>query len=41
MDLISVAVEELSMLRDPISENELRRAKNITKMNLLMNLESS
>jgi predicted Zn-dependent peptidase len=37
--LISVALEELANLRNPVSEIELRRAKNITKMNMLMALE--
>lgn len=39
VDLLSVAVDEISKLRDPISESELRRAKNITKMNILTAME--
>ena len=39
IDLLSVALEELANLRNPVSEIELRRAKNITKMNMLMALE--
>ncbi len=39
VDLLSVACDEISKLRDPISESELRRAKNITKMNILSAME--
>lgn len=38
-DLMSVALEELSKLRQNISDEELNRAKNILKMNILMALE--
>ena len=39
VDLLSVALEMLADLRNPISDAELNRAKNITKMNMLMALE--
>lgn len=38
-ELMSVLVEELNRLRDPISDEELSRAKNILKMNILMAME--
>jgi processing peptidase subunit alpha len=40
-ELYSVLLEEFSRLRDPIHEQELNRAKNILKMNILMSLERS
>lgn len=39
LDLLSAAVNELHKLREPISETELKRAKNITKMNMMMAME--
>lgn len=39
IDLLSVALEILAELRNPISDIELLRCKNITKMNMLMALE--
>ena len=38
-DLMNVLLEELSRLRQNISDEELNRAKNILKMNILMALE--
>ena len=38
-ELMSVLVEELNRLRDPIPDEELSRAKNILKMNILMAME--
>ena len=38
-DLMSVLIAELNKLKDPIPEEELRRAKNILKMNILMSME--
>ena len=38
-ELMSVLVEELNKLKDPIDEVELNRAKNILKMNVLMAME--
>ena len=38
-DLMSVALDELNRLKDPISDQELARAKNILKMNVLMAME--
>lgn len=38
-ELMSVLLEELNRLRDPISDEELARAKNILKMNVLMAME--
>jgi predicted Zn-dependent peptidase len=38
-DLLQVAMEELSRLKDRISDEELARAKNRLKMNILLNLE--
>jgi len=40
-ELLSVMLEELNRLREPIPEAELNRAKNILKMNILMALERS
>lgn len=40
-ELLSVMVEELNRLREPIPDAELNRAKNILKMNILMALERS
>ena len=39
MDLLSVAMEELHKLREPIPPAELNRTKNIAKMNILISLE--
>ena len=38
-ELMSVLLEELNKLKDPISDQELSRAKNILKMNVLMSME--
>jgi len=38
-DLMSVAIEELNRLKEPIPDQELARAKNILKMNVLMAME--
>jgi predicted Zn-dependent peptidase len=38
-ELMSVAVEELNKLKQKISDEELNRAKNILKMNILMAME--
>lgn len=38
-DLLNVAVDELNRLKEPISDVELNRAKNILKMNVLMAME--
>ena len=38
-DLMYVLLQELNRLRNPIPDEELLRAKNILKMNILMNLE--
>lgn len=38
---MSVAVEELNRLREPIADGELNRAKNLLKMNIMMALERS
>lgn len=38
-DLMHVLVQELNRLREPIAEEELNRAKNILKMNILMSME--
>lgn len=38
-DLLSVAVEEMNRLKEPIGDVELNRAKNILKMNVLMAME--
>lgn len=38
-DLVSVALEELNRLKEPIKPEELNRAKNILKMNVLMGME--
>jgi predicted Zn-dependent peptidase len=38
-ELMSVLLEELNKLREPISDEELNRAKNILKMNILMSME--
>jgi processing peptidase subunit alpha len=40
-ELLQVAVEELNKLREPISDAELNRAKNLLKMNVMMALENS
>lgn len=40
-ELLSVAVEELNRLREPIADGELNRAKNLLKMNIMMALERS
>jgi len=39
-ELLSVALEELSNLRNTVSDAELARAKNSTKMNVLLTLEN-
>jgi predicted Zn-dependent peptidase len=38
-DLLQVALEELSRLKDRVSDEELAKAKNRLKMNILLNLE--
>lgn len=38
-DLYSVALEELNRLKERIPDEELARAKNILKMNILMAME--
>lgn len=38
-DLLLVLLQELHRFTEPISKTELERAKNILKMNILMNLE--
>lgn len=38
-DLLSVLLEELNNLKSRISDEELARAKNILKMNILMSME--
>jgi len=38
-DLLQVMLQELHRLREPIPDQELARAKNILKMNVLMALE--
>lgn len=40
-ELMSLVVEELNQLKNPIDEVELNRAKNILKMNVLMAMERS
>ena len=40
-ELMSVMLEELNRLKEPIGDEELNRAKNILKMNLLMAMERS
>jgi len=40
-ELMSLAVEELNRLKEPIDEVELNRAKNILKMNILRALEKT
>merc|ERR1711957_986341 len=40
-ELLQVAVEELNRLREPITDSELNRAKNLLKMNVMMALENS
>lgn len=37
---MNVLVEELNQLREPIPEQELARAKNILKMNVLLAMEN-
>jgi len=39
-ELMNVLVEELNQLREPIPEQELARAKNILKMNVLLAMEN-
>ena len=39
-ELMNVAVEELNRLREPIPDQELARAKNILKMNILLAMEN-
>ena len=39
-ELMSVLVEELHKLREPIPDQELARAKNILKMNVLLAMEN-
>ncbi len=39
-DLLNVGIEELSKLKDRISDEELARAKNVLKMNILLGLEN-
>jgi predicted Zn-dependent peptidase len=41
VDLVSCLMEELHKLREPINETELRRAKNLSKIHIMMALESS
>jgi processing peptidase subunit alpha len=38
-ELLAACVDELNKLKDPISDQELSRAKNILKMNVLMAME--
>lgn len=38
-ELMMVLLEELNRLKEPISDQELARAKNILKMNVLMSME--
>lgn len=38
-ELLGALTEELNRLREPISQEELARAKNILKMNILMAME--
>lgn len=38
-ELMSVLLEELNRLKEPISDEELNRTKNILKMNILMSME--
>ena len=38
-ELMSVLLNELHALKDPINDHELARAKNILKMNVLMAME--
>ena len=38
-DLMHVLVDEMNKLKDRIGDEELNRAKNILKMNILMALE--
>ena len=38
---MSVMLDELNKLKKPISEEELNRAKNILKMNIIMAMERS
>lgn len=40
-ELYSVMLNEFARLKEPIHEQELNRAKNILKMNILMSLERS
>lgn len=40
-DLLKVAIDQLNKLREPISEQELSRAKNTLKMNFLLEIENS
>ena len=40
-ELMSVITDELNLLRDPIDDIELNRAKNVLKMNVLMAMERS
>ena len=39
-ELMSIMVEELNKLREPIPDQELARAKNILKMNVLLAMEN-
>lgn len=39
-ELMSILVEELNKLREPIPDQELARAKNILKMNVLLAMEN-
>ena len=39
-ELMSILVEELNKLRQPIPDQELARAKNILKMNVLLAMEN-
>ena len=39
-ELMAVMVDELNKLRDPIPDQELARAKNILKMNVLLAMEN-
>ena len=38
-DLMHALLEELNRLKEPISDEELNRNKNILKMNILMSME--
>jgi processing peptidase subunit alpha len=40
-ELMHVLLEELNRLKEPISDEELNRTKNVLKMNILMSMERS